>query len=111
MNDEEAFVRCLARKFSAVDSILHEHLVDNEELLPHVFFGDLTRYILKDTADRQAVAQDLEDTFSRGNSSVRDLIAVSFIENLETREELDRALHGIHGNLLRGEWGIQHPGA
>jgi hypothetical protein len=38
------FVDWLVSRHSDLAPILDEHLRDNGELLPHVFFGDVTRY-------------------------------------------------------------------
>jgi hypothetical protein len=41
----ETFVREIVERFPKLSPLLREHLHDNSgELLPHVFFGDLTRY-------------------------------------------------------------------
>jgi len=98
----------LASQFLGVGALLEEHLADNGELLPHVFFGDLTRYVLADGEDKVAVVQCLENAMYGGAPSVEELIAVSFVENIETLDELSQVLVGISGNKLREEWNRQH---
>ena len=111
MNDNESLCQELANAFPGIRVILDEHLADFDELLPHVFFGDLTRYVLSNGADKASIVQRLEDKLSTSSESVDELICVSFVENLETAEELEHALAGVSGNKLREEWWRQHPDA
>jgi hypothetical protein len=107
---EERFCRELAESFPDVNTILNEHVDYYEELLPNVFMGDLTRYILGDGPERADIVQHLEDAFVSGTRDLEDLIAVSFVENIETRDSLEHALNGVKGNGLRGEWERQNAG-
>jgi hypothetical protein len=108
MCESQMLCEQLAREFPEVGDLLEAHLADNGELLPHVFFGDLTRYVLSDGRDKAAVVQRLEDVLSGADSAVEELIGVSFVENLETREELEHVLKGVTGNRIREEWHRQH---
>ena len=38
-----AFCEMLADEVPEIKTIINEHLRDNDELLPYVFFGDVTR--------------------------------------------------------------------
>lgn len=41
----------LVGKFPRLEPLLREHLADNfGEVLPHLFFGDLTRYVVREFA-------------------------------------------------------------
>ena len=104
MSEEQILCEHLAREFPGVGALLNDHLADNRELLPHVFFGDLTRYVLADREDRVTLVQCLEDAMSSGKPAIEELVGVSFVENIETREELERALAGVNGNKIREEW-------
>jgi hypothetical protein len=97
----------LAREFPGISVLLREHRSDHDGLLPHVFFGDLTRYVLADGKDKVAIVQRLEDAMSQGGPDVEELICVSFVENIETRQDLDRAVAGVRGNKIREEWDRQ----
>ena len=64
-----------------------EHVEVYGELLPHVLFGDLTRFVLAARArqDQELVQRSLaflEDAMREGDQGVRDLVAVSFVENI-----------------------------
>jgi len=87
--------------------MLAEHIADYDEVLPHVFFGELTPFLigLKDgsDADRAALVKALsmlEEAWRRGHEDgyedVTNVIAVSFIENLQGRGEL-RAMQAFFG--------------
>jgi hypothetical protein len=67
---------------------LESHLQDNSgEVLPHVLFGDLTRFVLAARReDRQDVVVRaltfLETALAEGDREVKELVAVSFVENI-----------------------------
>ena len=65
-----------------------EHVELNGELLPHVFFGDLTRFVQTELGRGNAdlvrrVLGALEGAAHSTEPSVRDLIGASFLENLD----------------------------
>lgn len=102
-------VRRISNKSTALGEMLREHLDDNfGDMLPHVFFGDLVRYVeslyLSPTSDRgdwdtlNEIIRELDVTFARGGVEVRELIAVSFVEDL-----LDSDLVGLFERNLRRE--------
>jgi hypothetical protein len=102
VSTNEAFCELLASHFQGVGAILEEHREDNGELLPHVFFGELTRYVLSDGPDRVAVVQCIENAMSTETPSVCELIAVSFVENIEAKDELSKILAEVAGNQSGG---------
>lgn len=108
MSETKAFCERLALDFPGVRTILDEHVAYHEELLPHVFLGDLTRYLLAGGKDKTAIVQRLEDAISTGIPAIDELIAVSFVENIEKHFELEEALMGVNGNKLRDAWDLQH---
>lgn len=108
MSETKELCERLASQFREVGALLEEHLAENGQLLPHVFMGDLTRYVLASGGDKVAVVQFLEDTLGRRAPSVDELIAVSFVENINTQDELAQILVGVDGNKIREEWNRQH---
>jgi hypothetical protein len=82
-------------EFSAA---LDEHLDDmGGDVLPHLLFGDLTRFLI--AAHERGAAepvprtlQFLEGAIRHGDQYVKDLVAVSFIENIGVREPAMAAL-------------------
>jgi len=105
-----ALVDQLAREVPGLAPMLAEHLADYEEVLPHVFFGELTPFLigLKDgsDADRAVLTKALsmlEEAWRKGHEEgyedVTNVIAVSFIENLQGRGEL-RAMQAFFGPAM-----------
>jgi hypothetical protein len=43
----ETIVPLLVEKIPPTRPILEAHVQDNAEILPHVFFGELTRFVIK----------------------------------------------------------------
>lgn len=97
------FCKSLATLSADISTILIEHISDNDEVLPHVFLADVTRYILADGKDSQTIIKFLDDVFSSRGRDVEDLIAVSFVEYLDPKE-FDRATHGVDVPHIRKEW-------
>ncbi len=101
------FCQTLAGKFPDIATILTEHIADNDELLPHVFLADVTRYVLADGPCRKQVVKFLDESFASQGQDVEDLIAVSFVEYLVDSEELKTATEGVEVPQILGEWARQ----
>lgn len=77
----------LVRRLPEFRDALNEHLRDNDGLLPHVLFGDLTRFVLRARKDghddivRRALAF-LDEALRHGDERTKNLVAVSFVENV-----------------------------
>jgi hypothetical protein len=110
----EAFVKGIVERFPKLSPLLQEHLHDNRgELLPHLFFGDLTRYVvaLVTSGDNQLEARRelrellafLEESFASGDSELCELISVSFLENLPYPWEDGSQLRSMLGPTLSTE--------
>lgn len=102
-----AFCEGLAQQFPDVADILAEHISNNDELLPHLFLADVTRYVLADGQDRRLIVQSLDSAFVSEGTDVENLIAVSFVEHLESTEDLMRATEGVDVPQIRAEWDRQ----
>ena len=110
------FVLCLVGNVSTLRHIYDKHIEEYDELLPHVFFGDLTRYVVnlyKTTQDHSSDMRNwdeldniiiyLENGISKSDENVRELIAVSFLENLESTDSSLRNLEQRFGPNLKKE--------
>jgi len=109
------FIRSLVEKHPSLDPLLREHLVDFGEVLPHVFFGDLTRYVISefcrfgddhtatDGPQLKGLLDELERAFAAGTDEVSELIAVSFLENLPRPGEEGAGVRDLLGPALRAE--------
>jgi len=91
------FVERLVADHPRLRAIFDEHVSDNfGEVLPHLFFGDLTRYVvsrfsevapgidqlLETERELRALLSDLEHAYASRDEELRDLISGSFLENL-----------------------------
>lgn len=103
-DDTQDFCEELVREFNELAPLLQEHVADYDDILPHVFMADVTRCIVSGCPCRQELVRYLNDALSNGAKEVQNLIAVSFVENLETEEQLERALQDVHAEALREEW-------
>jgi hypothetical protein len=104
--DSFALVDQLARDIPCIAPIRAEHIATYDEVLPHVFFGEMTPILigLKDgsDADRTALVATLsllERAWKEGDESATNVISVSFIENLQGRGQL-RAMQAFFGPAL-----------
>ncbi len=92
-----------------------EHVRDNDQALPHVFFADLTRYVVQlARAVDQAhdvgfpspllrVLSFLENTLTSKDVRVQELVSVSFLENLDPADAAYTRLKALLGPRLRRE--------
>lgn len=82
----ESFVRALAAEVSELRPILQEHVEYFDELIPHVFMGEVTRWVEKEAAAAtpglRSLIDRLEAAYAAGNDQIRELLTVSFLENL-----------------------------
>jgi hypothetical protein len=73
--------------------LVEEHIADNRAVLPHVLFGDLTRFVISKYRDWKAgdgaawtavqrVLQLLEEALAQDGPELNDLVKASFLENL-----------------------------
>src|SRR5262245_25552471 len=63
-----------------------EHLRDNDELLPHILFGDLTRWLVEHVPQPTVLAL-IDQAFEDGDAGTKDLIYASFLENIESGDD------------------------
>lgn len=93
-----------------------QHLEDNlGDLLPHVFMGEVTRWVAArmttpSTDGRHAAAavvDVLEAVMRDGVPGHVELVAVSFVENLDRRAAYFPQVHSTMGPLLRREVATQ----
>jgi hypothetical protein len=93
MKDPVSLSHELAAKTPRLRARLEQHLTDYDELLPHVFMGDVSRYAIELYHEFSAGAIDARDALdslfaitevaaSHGDEDVEELISVSFLENI-----------------------------
>ena len=92
-------------------SIYAEHIHDNNEILPHMFFGDVTRYVVQQVHSGAMgpskpvgrILEVLEHCMASGDEQVKELVSVSFIENLVEHDDVLARLKGMMGASLEKE--------
>ncbi|MFA7271052.1 MAG: hypothetical protein WC073_17080 [Sterolibacterium sp.] len=109
MDTDELFIERLLHVAPELKGAYDEHLVDNDMLLPHVFMGDVTRFVVTaaTNVDSLAVVQRILDYFENelkaGEAESLELIRASFVENLIGEETVLNKLKPMMGPCLRGE--------
>jgi hypothetical protein len=98
MLTKETFIQEVLSRSPGLRASYEEHLADYDELLPHVFMGDVTRYIMgmggNSTAESameiEKELSELLDLFEAsladGDEYVQELVVTSFLENLEASD-------------------------
>ena len=112
---QRALIAVLARLSPSLGAQLEEHIVYNGGMLPHVFLGDVTRYVAEladaspEAPQLQAMLDLLEDRFPNGAADEQEMIAVSFIENLPAPDEEGSELRYILGPKLTEQLKVTWP--
>src|SRR5262245_6756332 len=83
-----------------IEFVRRQHIVDHHELLPHVLLRDVTRWIISHHPQARLLAV-LEHHLSTGSEEVRNVIAVSFLGNLEKGEPADERVRRTLGPQLQ----------
>lgn len=98
-NSQERLIQRLTEISPRLGEIREESIRDFGELLPHLFFGDLTRYVVglyldarserpaREGDELEALLGTLEEHFRQGDDMVQELISVSFLEHLPRPSE------------------------
>ena len=80
--------------FPVLADLEREHIADYDEILPHVFMADVSRYILSGADGSREIVGFLDKSMRGRGAEIRNVIAVSFVENLESYDDFERALGG-----------------
>lgn len=116
-----AFVASLAWSFRELLDPFERHLAFHDgEIIPHLFMGDIRRWaeglVQVNTPLLNRFLQHLSDGYQSGISTVRNLIDVSFVEQLPYPDEPHAEIRDILPPNLRallwhGEPGEERPEA
>jgi len=115
MNDRE-FLEALLERIPKLSSLYDKHIQDNDELLSHLLMADLTRFAVKESRNPEAQSviaemfEYLEEGLLTGSKEVRELIGVSFAENLRGEHVALEFLRPLMRPRLRSEvdWSCGH---
>jgi hypothetical protein len=109
MGSTAVFVDRLVNEVPELAEVYRQHLADCGLLLPHVFMGDVTRYVVSQvmssspTEPVSRILNLLERGLQSDDQQVKELIGVSFIENLSDEEVALHRLLPQFGEALRRE--------
>lgn len=118
MNDQTvAFVYKFSRKFPEIGVLLDSHKTEySGEILTHVVFGDISRLVVRlqkrsrtSPTDLKAsglldnILKLLEDSFRTETPEIRNLISVSFLENVAGPTEAEIEIREKLGTCLSEE--------
>lgn len=109
MGNGELFVERLLRVAPELKGTYDEHLADNDMLLPHVFMGDVTRFIVTAASSAsgypvvQRVLNYFESELRAEEAESIELIRASFVENLIGETIAVNKLKPMMGPCLRRE--------
>ena len=100
------FVGALVDRFPDLMPLLHDHLEVYDELLTHVFMADVTQWAIDlesrgDSETLTELLEYLEGKFRDGSAEEREIVGVSFVENLPDPGEPGRGLVARLGPTLR----------
>jgi hypothetical protein len=111
------FVRRLIAAVPELDEVYRQHVIEYDELLPHVLMGDVTRFAIANVGlsgiegSLSKLLVFLEDELVSSDREISELIGVSFIENLCGERDAMDVLFPRMGKALRKEalaiWGDQ----
>lgn len=108
MSTNTAFIEELLRRVPDVKPIYDEHVADNDTLLPHVFLGDVSRFVVAEANKGLcpaaiAVLEHLDEGLGIGSEEVKELIVVSFVENLIGETTALKALNTVMRPRLKAQ--------
>jgi hypothetical protein len=94
-------------EFENFKILLHEHIEFNNEVLPHVFFGECNDFIMNYLTEDEE-KDILEDLFSfyermatEGDDYVRELLAVTILERIGDDNKILNTAYGYMGQETR----------
>jgi hypothetical protein len=105
----EDFVTSIVRAVPELAAVLAEHVADHGVVLPHVFMGDVARFVLAralSPAEQNALRTVLylmDDGLRNGSDDVKELVVVSFVENLIGEESAVRTLRPLFKPALKAQ--------
>ena len=104
---EVAFVGALVHAHPLLFDLLQEHLDTYDQLIPHIFMGELENWVEErfrshgaSDAELVSIFGFLEDSYGDGNPYVDELIFVSFLETLPTPDDQLAEIRALAGPKL-----------
>lgn len=112
----ELLIERLVQAVPDLVPLYNEHITDYDEVLPHVFFGDVVRYLTQDFSGPDVrvlreqhhrhvlkVLRILDDAIMLADPDVLELLSVSFLENIDWSTPEGQWIRSSLGPGLRQE--------
>lgn len=109
-NNQINLIQKVTSKFPFLECVLQEHIRAYDEIIPHVFFGELTRFIVNMAKTSKLtgnfnnldnILKYLEEVYKSKEQDLRNLIEVSFIENLDINDQSYKIIFEHTGGLIK----------
>jgi hypothetical protein len=111
MSTGEQFLKRLVEDVPSLEPLYREHRTDHPQILTHLLMADFTREILRlaSLADGGSAGAEerlvkilghLEGGMASGNEEIEDIVALSFLENLERDDPAATAVERRLGPAL-----------
>ncbi len=104
-----SFVESLTKSVPDLKSVYDEHISDYDELLGHVFMGDVTRFIEQlynenpSSTSLTELFKLFDKAFSLNDEYLKEVISVSFLENLSRDESSFEGIKNMLSDQLKEE--------
>ena len=104
-----SFVRLLLEAVPELRTVYAEHIDDNDGLLEHVLMGDVTRfaeYLYFEDSNSECLVrlvEFLDKAYASNDEKLKELISVSFLENLSRDKESFKGVRAMLSTRLNGE--------
>lgn len=105
------FPKLLREQIPGFDRLYDEHVRDYDEVLSHVLVGELVRFLsdqVRRHGDSCAALGPAMDLLEQGMGStdpkLQELVAVSFLENLDPQDSSFHAIARLFGPRLREQY-------
>lgn len=112
----ELWIERLVQAVPQLTSLYDEHRSDYDDVLPHVFLGDVARYITQgftgneSTKTRGSRGRDavevlriLDEALATGDPDLVELVSVSFLENIDWETAEGQSIRSAMGPRLLEE--------
>jgi hypothetical protein len=105
----ENLIPAMLKEIPELHPQFDKHTRANDEVLPHVFFGDVTRFALNEaskspTSDAlRRLLSFLESAITSGDEFVQNVISVSFLENLGPPSDEFHIIKSLLGPNLKAD--------
>ena len=97
-----SFAKLLVESVPELKSVYSEHIDDYDGMLEHVFMGDVTRFaeqlysVDSNSLCLRKLLEFLDSAYASDDPKLKELISVSFLENLSRDED---GFEGIRAHL------------